>query len=383
MGRIRDFLRDMVRQADLLLLGLCLLTSVFGVVMIYSATRYMETSRYVAVQCAAIAIGVVLFFIVSLIDLGEIMKKMWPWVTLFNLGFILLLKTPLGVADNTGNRAWLDFPLLPVNIQPSEVVKLTFIAVLAFQLIWLRENRTLKKPLDVGFLGAHVLLIFGLYYLISSDMGSGLVFLFIFICMCFVAGVAGRWFAIGGVGGALAFYLLWNEDKIPDYMKNRFLILFDHSIDPLNTGWQQTRSLLALGGGKFTGMGLLRGVQTQSSYSASLPNRHTDFIFSVIGEELGIVGCVAALMLLSAIVIRCIVVARNARSKLDGYVCTGVAAMLIFQIISNIGMCLFIMPVIGLTLPFFSYGGSSVTMLFVAMGMVSGVHGRSLPDWLK
>ena len=166
-------------------------------------------------------------------------------------------------------------------------------------------------------------------------------------------------------------------------MKNRFIVLFDHSYDPLNTGWQQTRSLLTLGGGKIFGQGLFKGVQTQSEAASSLPHRHTDFIFSVIGEELGLVGCLLTLALLTAIVLRCVYVARHAKTQLESYVCIGVAGMIIFQVIVNVGMCLFVMPVIGLTLPFISYGGSSLVMLFAAMGLVSGAHGRAKPDWLR
>ncbi len=384
MQRVRDFIRDTLRQTDLVLLALCCTATAYGILMIYSATRYMETLRLVWVQTFGALIGIVLFFLLSMVDIGELMrKKGWLWLTLFGIGFILLLKTPLGRADDTGNLAWLKFPLLPVMVQPSEVVKLTFIIVLAWQLVWLQENRTLKKVPDVLFLGAHLLLFFGLYYAISADMGSGLVFVFIFICMCFVAGVAARWFVAGGICAALAFYILWQEDVIKDYMKDRFIVVFDHSYEPLNVGWHQTRSLMTLGGGKLTGMGLFHGVQTQSKDSSSLPNRHTDFIFSVIGEELGMIGCLAALVLLAAIILRCIYVARNAHSKLDGYICVGVVGMLLFQVLANVGMCLFVMPVIGLTLPFFSYGGSSIVTLFAAMGLVSGVQSRSRPDWLR
>ncbi len=170
---------------------------------------------------------------------------------------------------------------------------------------------------------------------------------------------------------------------IKPYMKDRFIVVFDHSYQPLNVGWHQTRSLMTLGGGKLTGMGLFNGVQTQSKDSSSLPNRHTDFIFSAIGEELGMVGCILALAILAAIILRCIYVARNAQNKLDGYICVGVVGMLLFQVLANVGMCLFVMPVIGLTLPFFSYGGTSIVMVFAAMGLVSGAHSRSRPDWLR
>ena len=384
MQRVRELIRDILRQTDLVLLALCCTAGAYGILMIYSATRYMNDLHLVLVQTMAALLGIVLFFLVSMVDLNELMrKKGWLWLFLIGVIFILLLKTPLGRADNTGNRAWLRFPFLPFMVQPSEIVKLTLILVLAWQLVWLEENRTLKKVPDVMFLGAHLMVLFGLYYVISSDMGSGLVFIFIFVCMCFVAGVAKRWFIAGGLTAAAAFYILWEKDVIKDYMKDRFIVVFDHSYQPLNVGWHQTRSLMTLGSGKLTGMGLFHGLQTQSTESSSLPNRHTDFIFAVIGEELGMVGCLLALALLAAIMLRCIYVARNAQNKLDGYVCVGVVGMLLFQVLANVGMCLFVMPVIGLTLPFFSYGGSSTVVLFTAMGLVSGTHSRSRPDWLR
>ena len=187
----------------------------------------------------------------------------------------------------------------------------------------------------------------------------------------------------GGGAAALLFYAMWDLNLLDSYMKNRFIVLFDHSYDPLNTGWQQTRSLLTLGGGRIFGQGLFRGTQTQSEAASSLPHRHTDFIFSVIGEELGLVGCLLTLALLTAIILRCLYVARHAKTQLEGYACIGVASVIIFQVIINVGMCLFVMPVIGLTLPFISYGGSSLVMLFACMGLVSGVHGRAKPDWLR
>lgn len=384
MQRVRELIRDILRQTDLVLLALCCTAGAYGILMIYSATRYMNDLHLVLVQTMAALLGIVLFFLVSMVDLNELMrKKGWLWLFLIGVIFILLLKTPLGRADNTGNRAWLRFPFLPFMVQPSEIVKLTLILVLAWQLVWLEENRTLKKVPDVMFLGAHLMVLFGLYYVISSDMGSGLVFIFIFVCMCFVAGVAKRWFIAGGLTAAAAFYILWEKDVIKDYMKDRFIVVFDHSYQPLNVGWHQTRSLMTLGSGKLSGMGLFHGLQTQSAESSSLPNRHTDFIFAVIGEELGMVGCLLALALLAAIMLRCIYVARNAQNKLDGYVCVGVVGMLLFQVLANVGMCLFVMPVIGLTLPFFSYGGSSTVVLFTAMGLVSGAHSRSRPDWLR
>ena len=380
--RSRDFFSDMLRQTDLVLLALCAAASLFGILMVASATQYMHTLRLVKVQSVALLLGVVLYLLVSQVDLNDL-AKYWKWIFLLGIGVILLLATPLGIEDNTGNKAWLEFPFLPVKVQPAEIVKLTFTLVLAKQLVWLRENRDLRSIPSILFLAVHFGVIFLLYYKISSDMGSALVFLFIFACMCFVGGVALRWFVIGGLGGGLVFWALWDLNKIPSYMKLRFQVIFDHSLDPSNTGWQQTRSLMALGSGKLTGQGLFHGTQTQSEYSYNLPNRHTDFIFSVIGEELGLVGCLLTLALLTAIILRCVWVARRAKTRMESLVCIGVASTVIFQVIVNVGMCLFVMPVIGLTLPFISYGGSSLLMLFVSMGMVSGVQGRSKPEWLR
>ena len=382
MRKILDFFTGWIQQVDLVLLALCTGTTLFGCLMIASATRYTGSYKNVIVQIAALGLGIVAYILMSMLDLNEIGKH-WKWLLGGSLVLILLLKTPLGMDGGTGNRAWLGLKNFPVNLQPVEIVKITFIIVLARQLQYVQEQRDLKSIPSVGMLAGHLVLVVGLYAAISGDMGSALVLIFIFACMCFVAGVAKRWFVLGLLGGGFAFYVLWETDKINPYMKDRFLTLFDHNMDPLGIGWQQTRSLLALGGGKLTGQGLFNGTQTQSASAWSLPARHTDFIFSVIGEELGLLGCLLTILLLAAIIFRCVLIARHAQTKTDMYICVGVAAMLIFQTISNIGMCLFVMPVIGLTLPFISYGGSSIVTLFAAMGMVSGIQKRTRPEWLR
>lgn len=379
--RFFSFVIDCFRQTDLFLLAMCTGTTLFGCVMIASATHYTGSLRNVIVQVGALCIGIVVYVLMSMVDLNDVSKH-WKWILGGSVALILLLKTPLGLEVN-GNRAWLGISGFPVNLQPAEIVKLTFILLLARQLCYLQDNRDLKSIPSVAMLAGHLGLLGGLYFVISGDMGSVLVMIFLFACMCYVAGLAKRWFIIGLFGGGFAFYVLWETDKINTYMKERFMTLFDHNLDPQGVGWQQTRSILALGGGKLTGQGLFQGAQTQAKNAWSLPARHTDFIFSVIGEELGMLGCLFAIVLLALIVLRCVVAARNAQQRIDMYICVGVAGMLTFQILSNIGMCLFVMPVVGLTLPFISYGGSSIVTLFAAMGMVSGVHKRSRPEWLR
>lgn len=363
----------------MVLLGLCCAASLFGVAMIFSATRYMHSNRNVLVQLVALALGICVYLGISMVDIETLMKR-WKWMVAFNLIFIGLLLTPFGVSDNTGNTAWLKFPFLPVSIGPAEFVKISFSLLLAKQLEWLRDEKRDLKSFPAAFtVGGHTLGLIGFYFVISGDMGNALVFFFIFLAMSFVAGFALRWFVLllGGAGvGAAAIALFDLVPKSKQYMLDRFIVIFDRSYQPLGAGWQQGRSLLAIGSGGFFGQGYLNGTQTQSDYSTNLPARHTDLIFSVIGEELGMLGCIFTLLLLCAIIGRVFWMAKRSQTLFQRCVCTGMAAMLIFQTVINVGMCLFVMPVIGITLPFLSYGGSSVVALYAAMGVVSGFKKR-------
>ena len=392
MGKIRDFLSDVVRQSDLVLLALCVGSTLYGMVLIASATHFRGTLKYVAIQGFGLLIGVLLYFFFSAVDVGELSKK-WKWLLIFNFGFILLLRTPFGLTRN-GNRAWLGvndigkslgvgfLENFPITVQPAEIVKITFILLLARQLALLQEKRDLRSFANVIQPTAHAGAMFVFYYILSKDAGSGLVYLFVFLCMAFAAGFALRWIILG-IGGAVgAFLAAWNLGLLRGDWYDRIKVILDHSYQPDKKGFQQTRGMLALGSGKLTGQGLFHGTQTQSSAKWSLPERQTDFIFCVCGEELGFIGCLIIIVLLLAIIVRCLIVAREAPTRMESLVCVGMAGMLIFQTIANIGMCLFLMPVIGLTLPFFSYGGSSIVTLFGAMGVVSGIKKRSRPEWL-
>ena len=392
MGKFKAFLSDVVRQSDLVLLALCVTSTLYGMLLIASATNYRGTLRYIAVQGFGLFLGILLYFFLSAVDVGELGKK-WKWLLAFNLGFILLLRTPFGL-DRGGNRAWLgvndigtrlgvkfleDFP---ITVQPAEIVKITFIILLARQLSLLAEKRDLTRLANVIQPTAHAAFMFAFYYVISKDAGSGLVYLFIFVCMAFAAGFALRWMFLGLGGAVGGFLAAWNFGLLRGDWYERIKVILDHSYDVQGKGFQQTRGMLALGSGKLMGQGLFNGTQTQSSSKWSLPERQTDFIFCVCGEELGFIGCLLIIILLLAIIIRCLIVAREAPTRMEGLVCVGMAGMLIFQTIANIGMCLFLLPVVGLTLPFFSYGGSSIVTLFAAMGVVSGIKKRSRPEWL-
>ena len=374
--------QDILRKADLKLLGLCLICTVFGLVLIASATNYLDPDtqrRRLIIQAAGALLGIAAYFIFANIDVERFCEKSWWLLLLFGLGFIALLRQ-FGVDDGTGNRAWLKIPHVPVSIQPAEVVKLTYTILLAKQTAWFRENRKMKGLDSLVFPAAHAGLMFVWIYYFSKDAGSGLVYLVIYAGMILAAGLAWYWFAIGVTGLGLGIGLLALFEKLPRYWMDRFHVIFDHTYSPDRVGYQQIRGMLTLGSGGLFGQGLFQGIQVQSG---SLPYQHTDFIFCVCGEELGMVGCLAIIVLEFLLVYRCFQAARLAKSSMDALICVGFASMLIFQTVENIGMCLFVMPVIGLTLPFFSYGGSSIVTLYAAMGMVSGVRSRTLPDWLK
>ena len=394
MGRIREITGYLVRQTDMLLWSLCSAATLYGILLILSATHtvYRGSLKYVIVQGAGWCIGTAAYFLLSGIDIVELSKK-WRWILGFNIGLILLLLTPLGLVRN-GNRAWLGVNTIgaklgiealknfPITFQPAEIVKITFILLLAYQLVHLSETRDLKRFTNVIQPTVHVVFMFCFYYVISHDAGSGLVYLFIFVCMAFAAGFAARWLVLGIGGAAVGLVAAWKLRLLRGDWYDRIMVVLDHSYQPQKAGWQQTRGMIALGSGGLTGQGLFHGTQTQSPYRASLPERQTDYIFCVCGEELGFLGCLAVLSLLLAIVIRCFACARDANTRLESLVCVGMAGRLIFQTVANIGMCLVLLPVVGLTLPFFSYGGSSIVTLYAAMGIVSGIKKRSRPEWL-
>ncbi len=380
-AQILGAVKYIVKKADMVLLGLCLTATIYGIILIASATNYTNSYRDVIIQGAAAVIGLFAYFIFSTLDVEHYSEK-WKWFFLFNLGFIALLLTPLGTGKY-GNKSWLTASWLPTSIQPSEIVKLTFTILLAKQMAWFRDNRKMKGLDSLFWPAAHAGLMFVWIVAISSDAGSGLVYLMIYAGMALAAGLAWYWFVAGfgimGIGiGALVLL-----EKLPSHILQRFIVLFDHSYNPDGVGWQQTRSLMAIGSGGLFGQGLFNGIQTQSSFAENLPERQTDFIFAVCGEELGMVGCLAIIVLEFLLVYRCFQTARIAKSTMGSLICVGFGTMLIFQTVENIGMCLFVMPVIGLTLPFFSSGGSSIVTLYAAMGIVSGVRSRSLPDWLR
>jgi len=388
MSWLTDSLREFARKGDILLLSLCTAASVFGLVLIFSATRYIGGYRNIIVQAAAILLGILVYIFLSAVDIELITERSWGFLLAFNVVFVLLTRTPLGVEVN-GNRSWIHIPGIPFNLQPAEIVKLSFVLLLAWQCNKLME-RGISRPVSVFKIAGHTVFMCALVAVASGDFGMALTYIFIFVIVAWAAGVKKRWFILALIAGVVAIIIIWPHIS-DDYRMRRFTVVIDHltgnqdtlSEQTLGKGYQQTRSLLYIGGGGLFGQGFLNGIQTQSYYSMPLYIRETDEIFAVCGEEFGLVGCALLLLLLSAVILRCIWVARRARSPQSALIAMGFAGMLLVQIAVNVSMCLYIFPVVGLTLPFISYGGSSIVTMFAAMGVVSSIKMRSLPSWIS
>ena len=367
-------LLEIFKKGDMILLALCAVASVFGIVMIYAATYVEGNTRMIVIQTASLFAGIVVYLGMTALDI-DILAGQRTILFLFNAIFIAMLLV-WGIEGSTGNRSWLHFSFLPFNIQPAEVCKLTYIVILA-KTMSIHRNRV-SSLRCVSNITLNMLFIVGEIVVISKDMGVALIFVFIFLVMAYAGGVSGWWF-LGGAGAFAAVSpYLWSHILRND-QKNRILAIIDPSIDPTGEGvlWQTNKNLEALRNGGLSGQVLFHGDLTNAG---TLPARHTDSIFCSIGEQLGLIGCLVVLLLLLALVARCIYVGMKSPDYMNRLICIGVASMFLFQILINIGVCLGLFPVIGLALPFFSYGGSSLMTSFMAAGIVSGIRMRPAPD---
>ena len=372
MKKFFSLLWNYLKKSDTLLLGLCIAATVYGIVLIRTSTAYLSSSNAASVQVLALFIGIALYFVFSLIDI-DILADNWKLLFAAGIGLLALL---VFAQEEGGNRAWLRF--MGIGIQPAEIVKIFFIVIIAKLIVSFSNERRLDHILSLGAMTGILLIYFGMILVLSSDLGSGLVYLFIFIAMLFAGGLKIYWFLIAFAGFAIVSPYIWNS-FLSDNQKNRIIAVFDpKSVDPTGLGitWQVNQSKAAIASGGVFGQGLGQGQMTQSG---SVPKQRTDFIFSAAGEELGFVGCIAIVVLLVAIIVRCVYVGYKSQSKLGALISVGVAAMLTFQTFENLGMCLGVAPVVGLTLPFFSSGGSSVVTSFACMGIISGIKMKPKP----
>ncbi len=355
-------LRTITRNIDVPLVVLILLNTLFGLLMISSAGG----GSYVVIQLLAMLLGVGGIVALMVLDY-DYLAQISIYLYGIGIGLLVLVLIPgLGVVRG-GARSW--FEIGPINFQPAELMKIFFIITFARLLADNGENinqpRVLLKVL--AYLAIPCVLI-----LIQPDFGTAAVFVGVAIVMLFASNLSWK-YLLGGLGAVVAVFPIFWFFILQEYQKNRIISAFRPENDPSGAGYHVIQSKIAVGSGKIFGTGLYKG---SSQVNNLLPERHTDFIYSAVCEELGIVGGLLVIGLLGALIFRCIYIGLNSRNDLGNHICIGVAAMLIFQVFENIGMCLGLFPVTGITLPFYSYGGSSMVTTMLAMGLVLSVKYR-------
>lgn len=353
------------RSTDKLMLLICIVISSFSCLLMVSLYENgFAASRIIIVQSAATVIGVVAAILVSLLDYHKVVK-LWPLYAVLAVGLVLALKIPeiSYMPEGSDDAAWLR--VAGLSLQPSEILKLAFVYTFALHLSKVRHKiNTLKTFLLLCLHGAVPTFLI----MDTGDYGSALVFVAIFAAMMFVAGLSWRFILVGLTAALAAIPVVWM--MLPHYLQQRFLIAWHPETDIDNIGYQQYWGQQALRSGGVFGKGLF-GHQENL---IDVPECYNDFIFSHIGQTLGFVGCTVTVVLLAVLMAKILQTARKSKDDLGVYICTGVFAIFLFQSIINIGMVLCVIPVVGVTLPFVSSGGTSLVISYVAVGMVLGVH---------
>lgn len=363
-----DSLFSYLRRLDKPILILVTALSACGMAAISSAViADSSKSRCIPMQLIGIIGGFIIMFIVARIDYEFICKF---YIPIAIISSALLLVTAIFADSQGGNYNWLTFG--SVNIQTSEFTKTAFIVSISTHISRIEDK--LNKPVHVLLLGVHFLLYF-IPILLQHDLGSAIIYAVIFIFILYSAGLKYRYFIVAAVAVIAAAPVIWQYLRVDQ--KKRIIYGFQPELDPLNYGYQPIISKRALGSGQMYGLGFGNGIQTQN---ALLPANHTDFVFAIIGEEFGFIGCIIVLALIVALVVFILLNVTNIKNTCGKLICVGVAGIIIAQTLVNIGMVLGLAPVIGVTLPFVSYGGSSVMSLFFAIGMVQSVRQKELTD---
>ena len=335
----------------------------YGLLVIRSATLLsdQQVSRQLMTQAGYACLGVVVMFVVAYMDyrvLGALAIPIYIG-TVSLLGLVLLAGKTI-----YGAQRWL--VVGPVSVQPSEMAKFAVIICLARYLAGKSEDEVRSlKTLAISFL--IVLVPVGLIYR-QPDLGTSLVLFAVWLGTVFVAGAPLKWLGAVLAVPFVAFPLVWHV--MHDYMRRRLMIFLSPERDPFGEGYNVIQAKISVGSGLWWGKGLGNGTQTQLNY---LKVSHSDFIFAVLGEELGFFGALALLALFGALFWRCLEVARNSRDSFGRLLAAGVTSMLLFQLFISIGMNIGLAPVTGIPLPFVSAGGSSLLTIFACLGLLQSV----------
>ena len=355
-------------QVDKVLLAAIILIAVLGIFFLYSATWDRGAAgdglnTLVVKQCLWVATGLFFLFIVANIDYIKVLDFAYLFYGI-NLAVLVLLLIFGG--ERYGAKRWID--LGPFSLQPSEFVKITVILALA---LFLEQRR--EKTGTLGnfiFAGALVAPAFIMIFL-QPDLGTAVVLIPILFSMLFICGERVKYLFVTMGLGLLSLPFLWSLLK--GYQKSRLMVFINPNIDPLGAGYTIIQSRIAIGSGGLFGKGWLQGTQSHLKF---LPERHTDFIFSVIGEEWGFIGAIVLIGLYSLVIARGVRIISNIDDVYGKAIAAGIVTLLSFQVLVNISMAVGLMPVVGLPLPVISYGGSSTVATLIAMGFLLSISRR-------
>lgn len=368
-ARVGKALLDYCKRADKFLWAVMLAISAYSLVLLATVPSPSASRSYFTVQLIAIIAGYVAAIVITIFDY-RILARFSKWIALF--GVLLIVYTLIFGHSVTGTdgvdaRAWIKLPG-GLTFQPSELVKIFFMITYGKHLSIVRENGNLRRFLHVCLLGVHALVPIVLIHF-QGDDGAAIIFFFMFLSMSLAAGVQLRYFAAILAAILIAIPVAW-QYILDDYQKNRILYMFNPGADPQGMGFQQIQGEISIGSGQLFGQGLFHGARVNRGV---VPIQESDFIFSVAGEQLGFVGCAAIVVLLLLLLLRTLNTARVSCDDLGCYLCFGFFGMIASQMIFNLGMCLSLLPVMGVTLPFFSAGGSSAACLYLGFGLVQNV----------
>jgi rod shape determining protein RodA len=371
-GRAFSAERRPIRHLDPVLIATALALSVVGLFMVFSATHLsleavkIDPMTYVKKQIAALGIGVIVMMLIASFDYR--FAKVYAGFSYAAVVLLLVLvRTPLG-ASSSGASRW--FAFAGFQLTPSEFAKIGLILMLAAVL---SELRTPEPGLfDVVRLtviaGVPMLLVF-----IQPDIGTTIVLVAILVGVLVVAGTPGRYLAALAVSAIVLIFLAFQLGVIKDYQLARLKGFLDPTADTQTTNYNRAQAEIAIGSGGIFGAGYLGGTQTNLNF---VPEQHTDFIFTVVGEEFGFFGSVILLALFAILLWRAIRISYLSKDPFGTYVAAGLASMFAIQMFVNVGMVIGIMPITGIPLPFVSYGGSSMIANFMGIGMLLNIHMR-------
>lgn len=340
--------------------------SLLSIVTLVSGFEVFGARRLI-MQVAMTVIGIVIIFVIANIDYREVVDKLY--IVMF-LGSVALMAVTILFGNAVGgNKSWITVfkaGSFEVGIQPSEFIKATFIVSFSKHLDVVKD-RINKVGSVIGLL-IHAGIIIGLI-LISGDLGVALVYMGIVAVMLFCAGLSPWYFAGAAVLVIAAFPFIW--DYLQPYQQERFLVGFNPDLDPLGRGMHQIVCRRAISNGGLFGKGFSGATVYEDLFAAD-----TDCIFATYCEMFGLVGALVLIALYIVVIIRIIYIARTARKDVGSFICAGVVGMVIIQTVENIGMNLCMLPMVGITLPFMSAGGSSVLAIYIIFGMVHSVRAR-------